>query len=89
MFSKEDIPQQADSPSNIKPTFREECWEFLHWFLLNFSTREHYLRFIGTVIIVVAAYESLVVGQIEREWTVLTGMVIGYFYRGHTERKGK
>lgn len=35
-------------------------------------------------IIAISAYQSLSTGQLDSQWGVFTGLVIGYYFRGST-----
>lgn len=65
------------------------CVDFVKWCLERFTTRAHFMRFMATLIIGVAAYQSLRLGKVEDTWVVLVGGVMGYYYRGHSEDQDK
>lgn len=54
---------------------------FIIYLIDKFTTREHFMRAITTLILVVAAYQSLTVGEIEDHWLILVGTVIGYYFK--------
>lgn len=54
---------------------------FIIYLIDKFTTREHFMRGITTLILVVAAYQSLVNGEIEDHWLIMVGTVIGYYFK--------
>lgn len=55
--------------------------EFLKYLIEKFASREHFMRAVTTLILFVAAYQSLKNGQIEDHWLILVGTVIGYYFK--------
>ncbi len=43
------------------------------------------MRFMATLIISVAGYQSIYKGKVEDTWVVLVGGIMGYYYRGHSD----
>lgn len=54
---------------------------FIRYLIDKFTTREHFMRAITTLILVVAAYQSVEKGEIEDHWLILVGSVIGYYFK--------
>lgn len=54
---------------------------FLRYLLDKFTTREHFMRSVTTLILIVAAYETLTTGDISDHWLILVGTVIGYYFK--------
>lgn len=44
------------------------AFDFAKWFLTTFSTREHFRRFLTTVIVLVAVHQLYAWGEIEKGW---------------------
>jgi hypothetical protein len=54
---------------------------FVRWVIDKFTTREHFMRTITTLILAVAVYETITVGDISDHWLILVGTVIGYYFK--------
>lgn len=61
---------------------------FIRWFLVTFSTRSHFMRFIATMIVVAALYQFLFTGGPHDALLALAGMVLGYYFKPHDKDSG-
>ncbi len=48
----------------------------------KFATKSHFMRGIASMILTIAAYQSIHLGKVDETWLALTGMVIGYYFKG-------
>lgn len=62
---------------------------FTRWMLMNFTSREHYVRFLALVIMLTTVYFVVAQVQTPDGWWGIFGMVIGYFFRGTNEPEKK
>jgi len=60
---------------------------FVRYLIDKFATREHFMRAITTLILIVAAYQSLTKGEIEDHWLILVGTVIGYYFKMDQDKR--
>jgi len=56
---------------------------FIRWFLVTFSTRAHFMRFIATLIVLASLYHFIFVGDVHDGLLTLVGMVLGYYFKPH------
>lgn len=61
--------------------------EFARWTIRHFTTREHFVRTIASIIIGVAMWEVIMHGKIEDTMLLLVGNVMGFYFKGHSERE--
>lgn len=57
---------------------------FIRWFIITFSTREHFVRFIAFVIMMMTIHFIWRDRTIPEGWWGVFGMVVGYYFRGHS-----
>jgi len=62
---------------------------FTRWVMVNFTSREHYIRFLATWIVAITVYFIVRNTTVPEGWWGIFGMVVGYFFRGHTEPEEK
>lgn len=55
--------------------------EFVKWFLKTFTTRTHYIRFLGTVIVFVTIAFLCSDKPVPDAWWFAFGGVIGYYFK--------
>lgn len=60
---------------------------FVRWFLVRFSTRAHFMRFIATVILLFTVVTMLRGATLPEAWWGILGMTLGYYFRGATVSK--
>jgi len=59
---------------------------FIRYFIDKFTSREHFMRAITTLILTVAAYQSIKFGEINDHWLIMVGTVIGYYFKIDQDR---
>lgn len=55
---------------------------FVRWFIVRFSTREHFIRFLSLVILLITVHWIWKDKPMPEGWWGVFGMVIGYYFRG-------
>jgi len=61
---------------------------FIRWFLVRFSTRAHFMRFIATAIVLVTLFQFLFGNEAHDALLALAGMVLGYYFKPHDKGSG-
>ena len=59
----------------------EPAWK---WFIMHFSSREHFVRFLAFMILLMTMHFIWRDRPIPEGWWGIVGMVIGYYFRGHS-----
>jgi hypothetical protein len=74
-----------------KPTTTEEIKRlgFTRWMLINFTSREHFVRFLAACIVSTTVYFVVAGTQMPEGWWGIFGMVVGYFFRGTNDPESK
>lgn len=78
-----------DDIASAKPSPIPEDTSFVKWCLINFTTREHFVRFLASTILLITVLYITREKQIPDGWWGVFGMVMGYYFRGHSEPETK
>jgi len=60
---------------------KENDQNIIKYLIEKFTTREHFMRAITTYVLTIAAYQSLVIGEIHDHWLIMVGTVVGYYFK--------
>lgn len=87
MASDEEKPEEAHEKASEQTQYKG----VIVYLIDKFTTREHFMRAITTYVLTIAAYQSIVIGEVHDHWLIMVGTVVGYYFKidqSKTERNG-
>lgn len=81
-FDDDDVPTTQVDRVLEKDATHETS--FVRWFLVRFTTRAHFMRFLATIVMCVTVFFIVSQHSIPEGWWGIFGMTLGYYFRGPT-----